>query len=488
MPACLGRACGPDGCGGTCGPGCGPGSECDDSTGTCRCVPYCPGRVCGPDGCGGTCPPGCGPGSECDEPTGTCRCVPFCDGRVCGPDGCGGACPPGCRAGHTCDEPSGTCGCTPACGGRVCGPDACGGTCGPGCGAGETCDDATGQCRAAVAFSFAVYGDTQFATASCTSGIPERLAVPKALAALDPAFVMHTGDLVDHAYEDGAYENFRTCSEPMLAAVPFFPTSGNHDMGSAGILKYRAFLEDQLAYRNPAVHGPGYDDAFEVWYGDDPATYSESFDAPGDKSKVPSGVSFETFYAFRHANSYFVSFEQGTRWWTNTPKAWVEKHLAAARADPTIDHVFVWLHHPFYSTVMADTADGECMEPVRKHYEALFRKYDVTLVFSGHAHLYEHFEVPDAGGVTRADPHPTTYSHDGTAIHYIVTGGGGGPLNKCPTALKETSWDYFQGRACAYHVTHVKVDGKSLSVEIVKVSGSGTSWTTEVIDSFALVP
>jgi len=92
LPDCVGKKCGPDGCGGSCG-GCPGGLECND-VGKCEevCVPDCGAKDCGPDGCGGVCG-ACGEGEECVgglcEPT----CVTQCSGeKTCGDDGCGGSC------------------------------------------------------------------------------------------------------------------------------------------------------------------------------------------------------------------------------------------------------------------------------------------------------------------------------------------------------------------------------------------------------------
>lgn len=338
---------------------------------------------------------------------------------------------------------------------------------------------------AGPSFSFAVFGDNQFATTSCTSGTTERLAVPKAILAAAPTLVLHTGDLMDHGYETGAYAKLVSCYSGMLAKLPFFPTAGNHDLGSDGVYKYRTYLETQLLTRNPQVWGTGYKSAFTVSYKDDTTAYSESFSSPKYTSIVPSGVSFKTFYAVKFKNAYFISFEQGTRWWMNTPKTWLEKHLKAARADSSIQHVFVYLHHPLYSTTMDESSSGESVGPVRTQYEPLFRQYDVTAVFSGHAHLYEHFHVPDSGATTRSSTPPSSYTHDGKSVHYIVTGGGGGGLNGC--GLKqEKSYNYSQKRGCFYHFTRVQVAGKKLTVSIVKVTGSDTKYTTQVFDSFTL--
>jgi hypothetical protein len=66
VPACDGKECGKDGCGGSCG-------ECEDgaicSGGACSCLPDCTDKECGNDGCGGSC-------GVCD------------DGNACTLDGC----------------------------------------------------------------------------------------------------------------------------------------------------------------------------------------------------------------------------------------------------------------------------------------------------------------------------------------------------------------------------------------------------------------
>jgi hypothetical protein len=81
-PACDGKFCGDDGCGGSCGT-CGPGQVCST---TFRCVddpctPACGGRQCGFDGCSldpaacGSCPKG----KSCEPSTGTCHATSDCD-------------------------------------------------------------------------------------------------------------------------------------------------------------------------------------------------------------------------------------------------------------------------------------------------------------------------------------------------------------------------------------------------------------------------
>jgi hypothetical protein len=66
-PACGGKSCGDDACGGTCGV-CPDGSDCTDAQQCLVCQPTCDGKSCGDDTCGGSC--------------GSCL-----DGDVCAADG-----------------------------------------------------------------------------------------------------------------------------------------------------------------------------------------------------------------------------------------------------------------------------------------------------------------------------------------------------------------------------------------------------------------
>ncbi len=71
-PACEGKECGDDGCGGSCG-SCSEEEKCN-SLGKCykedTCTPNCAGKECGDNGCGGSCGT-CGSGKTCN-PSGRC--------------------------------------------------------------------------------------------------------------------------------------------------------------------------------------------------------------------------------------------------------------------------------------------------------------------------------------------------------------------------------------------------------------------------------
>jgi hypothetical protein len=108
------------------------------------------------------------------------------------------------------------------------------------------------------------------------------------------------------------------------------------------------------------------------------------------------------------------------------------------------------------------------------------------VAFNGHVHLYEHFYVPDDGTHTQTDSPPTSYTHDGQAVHYVTTGGGG-PSPSCDATPKhQFSWDYFQKRGCGNHVTYVQVVGKSLRFQVIHVTGNESDYSTEIWDEFTI--
>jgi predicted MPP superfamily phosphohydrolase len=332
---------------------------------------------------------------------------------------------------------------------------------------------------AAEPFSFVVFGDNQCAINSATSGVPQRQALPLVVRDLKPTFILHTGDIMDHGWEPTAYARFREYYRPMLAVAPFFPTLGNHDAARKGWEHYKVFLKEQLLTVNPQV-APDFARECRVFLDDDPTVYPSK---PGDptgttnRKDIPSGFTKKTYYAFRYRNLYVVSLEQGTRWWTNTPRPWLERHLKQASEDKTVEHIVVIMHHPVYSTTMRETppnpekpGSGECTGPVREYYEPLFRKYGVQLVFSGHAHLYDRFVVPNGKSET----------------HYIVTGGGGGPLNGGGRQKDVPGVAFSKARVCDYHVVRVEVDGPQLAVSCILIQGNAQAPSSKVFEQFKI--
>jgi hypothetical protein len=64
-------------------------------------------------------------------------------------------------------------------------------------------------------------------------------------------------------------------------------------------------------------------------------------------------------------------------------KKWLAAELAAARRNPDVDWIVVWIHYPVLSS-----AGGSDLG-LRQQYQPLFDQYGVDLVLTGHSHDYE---------------------------------------------------------------------------------------------------
>ena len=331
------------------------------------------------------------------------------------------------------------------------------------------------------AFSFVVLGDTQFHENRCHAGPPELNAFPRAVLSLAPDFVVGVGDLMHEGRHLDAYHVFTNCLSELLDRVPFLPAIGNHDMDYGhGVINFRAYLEQQLFMRNPAVYGERYTDDFSI-------SYDNSHDGPG-----PTGKNHDTQYTFKYGNAFFLVMEQGSRWETNTPVAWVERKLRQATKDPSVVHLFVITHHPLYSTYMPEGPDGDALLPVRVPYEGLFRRHDVTAIFTGHAHIYERFYVPDDDKPTRQLAHRRLFTHDGTGIHHLTVGPSGsafmpGNCAQLWPQRRERSLAFFQARGCGHNMVQVVVRGRWLDIRTIGLKGKPGRYTTRVWDQIRVL-
>ncbi len=166
------------------------GGETADASIDATCVPFCIGKVCGPDGCGGTCGACNDPAKPvCEKLLGKCEavCVPQCSAKQCGDNGCGstcGSCPSGskCTANGVCLPDKWTCLKTFFGDGAVCdcgcgAPDSdCAGAKLPlaGCAKLEKCDK-TGKCvaKAPSGWTCAPEAYDAFDACDCGCGVPD---------------------------------------------------------------------------------------------------------------------------------------------------------------------------------------------------------------------------------------------------------------------------------------------------------------------------
>lgn len=223
----------------------------------------------------------------------------------------------------------------------------------------ETASFRTAPERGATGFTFAVVGDSG-------DGGADQEAVAGLLRRMDPALILHTGDVV---YDSGAMEDYGPrFFEPyskLISETPIFPSLGNHDVKTA-----------------------------------DGAAYLKNFHLPDNNSPHT-----ERYYSFDWGNAHFVALDSELYYddGSSSPqeqKSWLEKDLAAAGGK----WKFVFFHRPPYSS-----SEHGSDERIRADLAPIFERYGVNVVFNGHDHDYER-TVPIRG------------------VTYVVTGGGGKDL------------------------------------------------------------
>ena len=112
-------------------------------------------------------------------------------------------------------------------------------------------------------------------------------------------------------------------------------------------------------------------------------------------------------------------------------RAWLERTLAAARADPGIDWIVVCMHQTAISS--AHDANG-CDRGIREAFLPLFDRYGVDVVVCGHEHHYERshpLRGADRQGETlrpRAVASRTDVIDTDAGTVHLVLGGGGTAL------------------------------------------------------------
>lgn len=228
------------------------------------------------------------------------------------------------------------------------------------------------------AWAFGLLGDTQRnpdITRRCAEGI----------FALRPNFMLHVGDVVDDGFakQQWVFDLFEPCSN-LFSYVPVFPVIGNHEKNSH-------------------------------WYYD-------YFHLPEP----------EYFYTFKCGNAEFFMVD------TNkdvSPQSEQYQKLEKALAASTATWKFTAHHHPCWSSDDDDYGDtlkgkpGEPFtlgEPDLQSLVGLYEKYGVDIAFAGHIHSYE-----------RTWPILNMSVNQKKGVRYIVSGGGGGNLEK---AAPQRSW------------------------------------------------
>jgi acid phosphatase type 7 len=239
---------------------------------------------------------------------------------------------------------------------------------------------ASGSFRTASApdqpFSFAVVGDSGIGSAA-------QYAVADRMVALDPHFVLHTGDVI---YPDGQADGFDPFFfqpyQTLARRAPIFPSLGNHDYHTQ--------------------RGQPYLDAFYL-------PHNNSADT-------------ERYYSFDWGNAHFTALDFNTG---PDPEQleWLKNDLASTDKP----WKFVFYHQAIYSSgphgyELWVGAKRELLAPI-------FEQHDVDVVFNGHDHDYERTQpindvvyiVSGGGGASVYLVVPQSFSAYAETTHHTVS-------------------------------------------------------------------
>ncbi len=271
-----------------------------------------------------------------------------------------------------------------------------------------------------VPFHFITYGDTRFHDPKDTDAANPtvRVALVKAIAAADPAFICFTGDVVYNGNDADDWKVWDTETAIWRQKnIPVYPALGNHDLHG----------NEKTALGN----------------------YFERFPDLKDSR----------FYSVRAANSLILVLDSSQEETSGAQGDWLNARLDHLPAD--VDFVFLMLHHPPYTSSNDNMSGGghSSRSPEKQLAEMLERRQANTrarfVVFAGHVHNYERHEH---GGVT-----------------YFVTGGGAAH----PYLIERAPDDPFQGNGVNYHYLTVDVDRGTVKVTMHRLDLSTGSpvWT-----------
>jgi len=254
-------------------------------------------------------------------------------------------------------------------------------------------------------FAFAVISDTQ--------GNPKVSGeLAKAAWNQRPNFLMIPGDLVDTGTVARQWtDDFFSSMDPLISRVPFFPVLGNHERNAKNYFDYMALPKPEYYYR------------------------------------------------FRYGNIDFFMIDSNRKVHKQSEQyKWLDKALASSSAKWKI----VCHHHPPFSS--DDNDYGNLWKGNRstrgdtrvRQLVPLYEKHKVDIVWNGHIHSYERtWPIKKGKAVNR------------NGVTYMITGGGGGPLeNPAPTR------PFFQNNVKrGHHYCMVYVNGNTIELKSFDLEG-----------------
>jgi hypothetical protein len=316
-----------------------------------------------------------------------------------------------------------------------------------------------------------------------------------------PLFHLINGDL---CYANLSPDRVRTWSDWFTNTSrssrmrPWMPCAGNHENelgnGPIGFGAYQTYFRVPDSGSDTETRG--------LWY---------AFTA--GSVRVISLANDDVAYQ-DGGSSYVRGYSGGAQ------KAWLERELAATRANRDIDWVVVVMHQTVVST--ADHFNGADRGP-REEWLPLFDKYGVDLVVCGHEHHYERTHAirghQDNETLTPipVSTDPSTVDTSKGTVHLVIGGGGtSAPSNALffePAACRvitgvgpvggngkrpsiyvpeEAPWSAFRDKEhaygfCAFDVDPGRHPGGPTTMNVTYYAVSGPYAQLTVVDKVTLV-
>jgi len=242
-----------------------------------------------------------------------------------------------------------------------------------------------------------------------------RQSVAYRVAQIRPDVVINTGDIVDRGGSPGAWKVFDEENAWLRRmGVPYYPALGNHE-----------------------YQGGSTQDALHNYF-----------------ARFPY-LNNKRWYKLRVGPVMFLmldsNFDEMTDEEVRSQLRWLQASLDDCERDTSIKMSVITTHHPPFSHSHNEYPSAKVTHlilPLTGGYSKL------KLFYSGHSHTYERFRV---GG-----------------LHYIVTGGGGAPLDSTEEAVFPEDL-YEGGLIRGFHYCLMTLYKKQCSIEMFELQPDG-SW------------
>ncbi len=255
----------------------------------------------------------------------------------------------------------------------------------------------------------------------------------------DASFIIHAGDLINHAHSEREWHEWFTAGGWIHRMLPSILVPGNHEYGS---------LSTESIDRKLSVQ------------------WNPQFTLPENGIE---GLE-ETNYYIDHQGMRIIALNSLEKFEEQTE--WLEKVLA----DNPNKWTVVTYHHPLYSA-----SDGRANDELRSLWKPLFDKYKVDLALQGHDHSYARGRVEPYLAEGEENVLDGLNMRDYTGTVYVVSVSGGKMYTLRSNAWDD--WDEAERDRAAENtqlVQLIDVDGDKLSYQSFTATG-------ELYDAFDLI-